>query len=522
MVEKYDSDVVVVGYGPTGVIAALTLAKYGVHVTVIERDRDLYQRARAVTINDWTLRIMHDLGVGDIVDKVIEPQRALRWVTYEGNEVLRIEMPPSVLGARARGFNIYQPMMERELRAHVAGLTGQIDVRFGAEMTSLEQDDSGVTVSTTDVLTGEGETIRARYVIAADGGSSRTRRQLGIDMEGDTLEQLWIVVDCHAKRWWPDRDFLTFWTDKERPVVDVALSAGAHRWEFPLKPGESEADYQTNEDVWPLLHAIGHDKEDIEIHQFAFYRHHTRMANRWREGRVFLAGDAAHLMPPWAGSGLQSGVRDAHNLGWKLGRVLCGELPESWLDTYEEERRPNVAFYTDLSVNLGRVIKQEVTEEEVAASQESLPDAEGTREHPLVAPPSLVAGWLRGEIGDTSAVGRMIPQPVLGNSIGKMAPLDELIGDEFVLLGANADPTQLLSPAEKADWDALGARYIPVRPQNSYTYGPDDLVDLERVLLPWMESYGVKVMAVRPDKFVAATDQFGLAVPVLRKAGATA
>lgn len=290
---------------------------------------------------------------------------------------------------------------------------------------------------------------------------------------------------------------LTFWSDKERPVVDIALSGGNHRWEIPLKPDETPADYPTGAEVWPLLEALGATPDDVEIHQHAFYKHHVRMADTWRKGRVFLAGDAAHLMPPWAGAGMQTGMRDAHDLGWKLARVIKGELPESWLDTYEAERRPNAAFYTGLAVELGQVIKQEVTGVEL----------------PLNAPPALVAGWLRGPVGDAGAVGQMVPQPVVGDAAGRMARLDDLLGNGFALLGDDVDPSTLLTAGEKADWDALGARYIAVRPKSARTRGPDELVDLDEVLLPWLRGHGARAVAVRPDKFVAAAGTGGLAVP---------
>ena len=514
MSQDFDTDVAIIGYGPTGVIAALTLAQQGASVVVFERDRDIYPRARAVTVNDWTMRIFQGLGIDERVTKVIDPQRALRWVTYAGQEVMRVEHPPSTLGIKPRFFNIYQPTMESELRASAAEYGDRLTVRYGEEVTDVEQDDSGVTITTTDD-TGAKRTLRAKYAIGADGGSSKTRGRIGCTLEGDTVTTQWIVIDCKVKRWWPDRDFLTFWSDRERPVVDIALSAGNHRWEIPLKPDESEADFPTNAQVWPLLEAMGVTGDDVDIHQFAFYRHHVRMADKWRKGRVFLAGDAAHMMPPWAGAGMQTGMRDAHNLGWKLGRVLRGELPESWLDTYEAERRPNAEFFTGLAVQLGRVIKQQATAEEVEAMN-AVPQGLVTPfEPPLIAPPVLQAGWLRGQTGDASVIGRMVPQPIVGDTVGKMARLDDLLGDAFVLLGAEVDPAELLSAEEKAQWDALGARYAAVRPQNAYTKGPQELVDLEGVLLPWMQRYGARVIALRPDRFVAADDVHGLAVPAL-------
>ncbi|WOP18667.1 FAD-dependent monooxygenase [Raineyella sp. LH-20] len=517
MTQRYDNDVAVIGYGPTGLVGALTAATKGAGVVAFERDKDIYSRARAVTVNDWTMRIFQDLGIDERIEKVIEPQRALRWVTYDGQEVMRVQHPPSALGtrnAKPRFYNIYQPTMEAELRRCGEALDN-LEVRYGTEVIGLEQDADGVTITSRDRETGAASTTRVRYVIAADGGSSAVRKMLDIPMTGDTVPTLWIVIDCKALRWWPDRDFLTFWTDKDRPVVDIALSAGNHRWEIPLQPDETEADFPTSAEVWPLLEAMGKTHQDVQILQHAFYRHHVRAAETWRKGRVFLAGDAGHLMPPWAGAGMQSGMRDGHNLGWKLARVLRGELGEEWLDTYEAERRPNVAFFTDLAVGLGRVIKQEAGAEEIAAMN-TVPEGTVTPfEPPLIAPPVLAGGWLRGPLGDASIIGRMLPQPTVGDTVGRMGRADELLGDDFVLLGADVDPATLLTPAEKAEWDALGARYLAVRPRDAYTEGPDELVDLQGVLLAWFERYGVRAVAVRPDKFVAAADTSGLAVPAL-------
>jgi len=511
MTQQYDADVAIVGYGPTGVIAALTLAKHGISTVAFERHRDIYPRARAVTVNDWTMRIFQNLGVDEPVLKEIDPQRALRWMRYDGTEIMRVEHPPSTLGIKPRFFNIYQPTMEAALRDCAAKKDELIDVRYGFEVVSLEQDETGVTVTAKDSATGETMSQRVRYAIGCDGGSSATRSMIDVKLLGDTIDVMWIVIDCRVKRWWPDRNLLTFWSDKERPVVDIALSGGNHRWELPLKPGETEADFATNEQVWPLLKALGVNEDDVEIHQHAFYRHHTRMAGKWRVGRVFLAGDAAHLMPPWAGAGMQTGMRDAFDLCWKLSGVLNGKLPESFLDTYETERRPNAAFYTHLAVQLGRIIKQELSEEELAAL--NAPPPEDAPEPPLIAPPVLAAGWLRGPLADDSIVGRMVPQPVVGDNRGVMARLDELLGDGFVLLGDDVDPVTLLTPDEKAAWDKLGARYVALRQQDQHTQGCDELIDLDGVLRPWLRKYGARAVALRPDRFVAAADVSGLAVP---------
>ncbi|KAE8765595.1 bifunctional 3-(3-hydroxy-phenyl)propionate/3-hydroxycinnamic acid hydroxylase [Georgenia thermotolerans] len=524
MSKEFDTDVIIVGYGPTGVTAANALGKLGVSTIAFERDKDIYPRARAVTVNDWTLRVFQAIGIDKPVLELIEPQRALHWVTYDGQEIMRQEHPPSTLGTPGahRFYNIYQPTMESELRRQAERFGGLNAVRYGFEVTGIEQDADGVTVTATELASGTTTTVRGRYVIAADGGSSPARLLLGVHLLGDTVPTEWVVIDCRAKRWWPDRNLLTFWSDAKHPVVDIMLAGGNHRWEIPLEPHEAPADYPTQAELWPLLNRMGVTSDDVEIHQHAFYKHHLRMADRWRVGRVFLAGDAAHLMPPWAGAGMQSGMRDAWDISWKLAGVLKGELPEAVLDTYEAERRVNVDFYTRVAEHLGRVIKQQLTPEEQAAmaaelsaAQEMIARGETPPEAPLNAPPVLAGGWFTRPQGEDSAIGRMIPQPEVSTPRGVFGRLDDHLGHAFVLLGDRVDPRTLLTAEEKAGWDALGSRYLTVRPVDSASEGPDDLIDLDGVLAPWFERYGNRVVALRPDRFVLAADSSGLTVPPL-------
>ena len=331
-------------------------------------------------------------------------------------------------------------------------------------------------------------------------------------MLGDTLDVRWVVIDAKVKRWWPDRHVLTFWSDKQRPVVDIALARDNHRWEIPLNPGETDADFDTHDKLWPLLEALGVSHDDIEIYQHAFYSHHVRSAERWRGGRVFLLGDAGHLMPPWAGSGMQSGIRDAFNIAWKLAEVVHGRLPDSVLDTYEAERRPNVDFYTGVAVELGRIIKQELTEEEQAALA-----ARSNKLPPLLWAPTYPAGWFTGIAAASGfpegVVGRMIPQPRAATVNGVIGRLDDVLGNGFVILGDNVDPTAVLTAEEKAAWDGVGARYLAVRPADGSTSGPDEIVDIDGTLIAWLREHGARVVAVRPDRFVAAADTTGLALP---------
>ena len=505
---SFDADVVILGYGPTGLAASLALGAAGVRTVALERDEAIYPRARAVTVNDWTMRLFQSVGLDADLARDMEPTGKLRWLTYDRQELMRIELPPSTMGPHPRSYAIYQPTMEQTLRRGALRFRDHLEVRYGTNVKDVVQDESGVTVTYEDVKTGHRSTVRARFALACDGGASEVRTRLDIPMSGSTENTRWVVIDARVKRWWPERHLLTFWSDKKRPVVDISLAGGNHRWEFPLEEHESESDFATHGQLWRLLESLGVKREYVDIHQHAFYRHHVRHADRWRAGRVFLLGDAAHLMPPWAGAGMQSGIRDAFDLAWKLREVLAGRLPPALLDSYQTERAPNVAMWTGFSMHLGRAIKQELTEAEIAADA-----AAGPAANPLLAMPALVAGWLRGQPGPESAVGKMIPQPRAASASGKLGWLDELLGRDFVILGDDVDPATLLEPHEKGAWDRLGARFVAVRPPTAASQTDSDIIDIDGTLLGWLRAHRTRAVALRPDRFVAAAEGSGLGVP---------
>jgi 3-(3-hydroxy-phenyl)propionate hydroxylase len=508
-------DVAIVGFGPTGVSAANFLGAQGVRCIAFERDRDIYPRARAVTVNDWTLRCYQSVGLVDELLKVMEPMTELRWRTYSGRELMRSRLPASEMGLPVSCM-IYQPAMEQVLRSGAERFREHVDVRYGQAVTAVHPARDHTIVVAQDVASGETRTVRARYVLACDGGSSRIRHQLGIAMDGATVDTTWVVIDVRVKRWWPERHLLTFWSDSRRPVVDIPLALGNHRWEFPLRAEESEADFATHEQLWTLLASMGVSRENVEIHQHAFYKHHVRQAQQWRKGPVFLLGDAAHLMPPWAGSGMQSGIRDAFNLSWKLARVLDGVLPESVLDSYHAERAPDVTRVTEVSEQLGRIIKRQMTASEkldglrrLACRALHLPEPPA----PLSGRPSLDAGWLVGPPRKGRAVGQMLPQPRVSTASGRHARLDDLLGAGFVLLGDGVDPAQLLTPKQKQAWSRLESRFITVRDGAQAAGSDDDVIDLDGSLLTWMRNCRTRCVAVRPDRFVAACEGLSLDVP---------
>jgi 3-(3-hydroxy-phenyl)propionate hydroxylase len=510
--QPFDTDVLIVGYGPSGVAAASALGSRGVRAIAIERNQDIYGRARAVTMNDVTLRNFQSVGMADALVADMDETHSLRTRTFDGQELNRVIFPRRGPLGYATSYSIYQPVMEQTMRDGAARFAEHVEVRYGLEAGAIGQDDEGVTLTVRNLASGALQTLRARYLLACDGGSSGVREQLGIALLGDTMKTRWVIIDAYVKRWWANRHALTFWSDRQRPVVDIALSLGTHRWELPLQEGESDSNFETHDQLWALLGTMGVCPDDVELHQHAFYYHHVRRAERWHEGRVFLIGDAAHLMPPWAGQGMQSGIRDAFNVCWKLAEVLAGRLPDVVLSTYEPERSPDVERYTRLAVELGRIVKQELSVEELAAMAPK--PGETPPEPPLMVHPRLLAGWLRGDTGDGSVVGKYIPQPRIANTRGRIMLLDHAIGNGFTLLGDGIDPRSVLSPAQKAAWDRLGAGYHALRTPDQASEHEDDLIDYDEVLANWMRGYGAKVIVLRPDRFVAAADVGGLDVPV--------
>ncbi len=492
----YDADVAIIGYGPTGVAAANILGKHGIKTIIFEKDKDLYSRARAVTVSDWTMRCFQSIGLDDDVAKDMDETAGLRWIKYDGTEILRMGFPPSTLGKHPTSYAIYQPKMEETLRKGLERYKEYCHVLFGEKVDAISQTNEAVELTVID-QDQIARTVRVKYALGCDGGSSRTRESLGIALRGDTVDTKWVVIDAKVKRWWKNRNLLTFWSDQKRPVVDIALSLGNHRWEIPLESHESEQDFQTNEQIWPLLHSMGVTDKEVELYQHAFYRHHVRRAEKWRDGRVFLLGDAAHMMPPWAGAGMQSGIRDSFNLCWKLVEVLHGRMPESILNSYETERAPNVEFYTQAAVQLGRIIKQQLTEEEMAVIAPQL-----SAEPPIFKLPEILDGWL--QTSGNAAVGKILPQPQVTDARGKLAFLDDITQDQFFVLGNQVDPKTLMTEDQIEAWDQLNTRYYTLLGASDDGKGFDDIIDIHGSLIEWMNQHGTQVVAVRPDKFIAA------------------
>ncbi|MFE5486487.1 bifunctional 3-(3-hydroxy-phenyl)propionate/3-hydroxycinnamic acid hydroxylase [Streptomyces sp. NPDC056527] len=500
-------DVAVIGYGPTGVTAANLLGAMGLRVVVLERDAEIYSRARAISTDEEVVRIWQRIGLADRLKQDMLAERPLDFVDAKGRTFISAVPTPRGHGHPPQMF-IYQPALEQVLRDGVDRFPN-VELLLRHECLRLRQDDDGVELTAVSTVDDSVRRLRAAYVIAADGGSSLTRAQLNVGYEGKTYEDRWVVIDTEMLRPWPDHDRLRFRCDPARPAVDCPTPLGHHRWEFPILPGDDEKQLTTDDAIHAMVARYGIGRDQIRILRATVYSHHVRFAARFRVGRVFLAGDAAHAMPPWIGQGMAAGVRDAANLCWKLDAVLRGELPESLLDSYESERKPHVKEVTKRAVFVGRVIterRRAVTRvrDTVAPLLSRLPGFGGWMQDSNWIPVAHYADGFQAR-PRTKASGHQIPQPWVTAPDGARVRLDDALDGRWLLL-------HLGLPTPQPAWERPGVPSLAVLPVGSRP-AEGAVVDSDGVLVPWLAEHGAATVALRPDAYVYAAAPAGTQLP---------
>ena len=474
-------DVAIIGCGPVGAFAANLLGKSGLSVLVIEQEANPYPLPRAVHLDHEMMRLFQSAGV---IDAVAPDMRDTQGHLHIGADHGVIKYMGTV--GRARPFSwsndyfFYQPELEQHLRDALAA-HATIELRLGVGFEGLAQDGDGVTLH----LSG-GDTARARYVIACDGARSAVRKALGIALDDLDFEEPWLVVDAEVDGpvRFPDlsgvpeaadlQKLSVMMCDPKRPATIVPGRGNHRRWEFMLLPGEDDQVMMEPHNVAtlvaPYLSGVPH-----RVVRAATYRFHGLIAERWRMGGVFLAGDAAHQTPPFFGQGMCHGMRDAANLAWKLAAVVRGEAPDALLDSYQPERDPHVRAVISAAVGAGRYICM-LDPAAAAARDADMREAAKVTQHGTAA--DLIPAISTGIVAlGTAGAGERFIQPRVGGRL-----LDDVTGDGWRLFARQA-----------------------VDAASDITVVALDTLDDGGAIAGWLDTRGADALLLRPDHYVFGT-----------------
>jgi 3-(3-hydroxy-phenyl)propionate hydroxylase len=500
-----DYDVLVVGAGPTGLTVGNILGMHDVRTLLVERNAATVSEPRAVSIDDESLRTMQYIDLAGEVCKSIIAGYGSHYFSSRRSCFAKV-IPDVADYGYPRRSAFRQPVLERQLRAGLQRFSS-VETRFSTKVAELCQNGQGV-VGTLTTASGLSK-VRARYVVAADGARSGIREALGIRMGGSTFDQQWLIVDLAGST---DRFRHTrVYCDPSRPALALPGPDGTRRYELMMLPGEKAEELVAEERVRELLSHFSADDARLQIVRKVVYHFHARIADRWSRGLILLAGDAAHLSPPFAGQGMNSGIRDAHNLAWKLAWCVNGKLGSGVLDSYEAERKPHAAALIQMAVNMGRVMmpRSRLNALAVQTAFRVLGLYRPARDYMMQMKykpqPHFERGLLVGEAG-LALRGRMLPQPLVELRDGEKVMLDYVLGKGFAVLELDNGACPLTPPRSDR---ALSPTLIRVIPRDHRFVGSDkndenQVRDVTGALGAMFEHADIRGVVVRPDRYVAA------------------
>jgi 3-(3-hydroxy-phenyl)propionate hydroxylase len=494
--------VVIVGAGPTGVTAGIMLAQRGIGCLVLDRWPEVYPRPRAVHFDDEVFRIFAGLGITGQIRSISRPAPGMQLVDPQLRVLAEFRRDPA---GQLHGYpqaNMFdQPALERVLRSRLAELP-PARFRGGVDVTGIAQVAGGpgrVRVRYRDRDAGRDCEVWTDAVLGCDGANSTTRTLIGATLKDLGFEQQWLVVDAESPEPLGVYDGVQQVCDHDRAATFMMVTPGRYRWEFRLRAGERPDDLgeaAVRELIRPWLGEVSPDKPTFV--RRTWYTFRGAIADHWRDGRVFLLGDAAHLTPPFIGQGMCAGIRDAANLTWKLALVAGGRADDRLLDTYQAEREPHARRVIQMAMLTGWLMtggtaRTSRIRRAVLRTLSRLPGAEAK---------VLNAAWPGFPVGPLSpagdrAAGRLCPQPLLHTDDGDVL-LDQAAGDGFAIITRARNRIGVYDAETRQFFDALNTRVIDLA-------GTAGTADRSGLLASLLDDAEADALLLRPDRVVVAS-----------------
>ncbi|PXX28627.1 3-(3-hydroxy-phenyl)propionate hydroxylase [Burkholderia pyrrocinia] len=496
-------DVLIVGFGPVGAAAANLLARHGVNVLVVDKATDIYMAPRAIALDNEALRILQLVGVTEheletVAIPCVRMRSPLLGEFGKANTLGSIDGHPKLV-------TFYQPDLERCLRSRLQQYPCA-RAALGVALLGIESGPASI-AATLDLGLGRIHDVQARYLIGADGASSLVRQLIGQEFKGKTFVEDWLIVD--ARNVPRPIDHVEFICDHRRPTPHMTAPGARERWEFMLRPGETREEMESDARIRELLAPWG-NVDNMVIERKAVYRFHARTVKAFSQGRVFLAGDAAHITPPFVGQGLVAGLRDAANLCWKLASVIHGHASPQILATYDQERRPHVKAMIRFAQLMGRLVMPRnaavaLVTHGLMRAMRLVPKWRAYFEELEIKPRNIcrrglfVAGSTRSGL----TRGALVPQGWVRGANGRTCLSDDVLGPGLTLIGFGRDAGAALDVRTAAAFAAAGGTVIQIahRGQRLHLAANGGWEDLEGAFLPRAAPFGWAAV-VRPDRVV--------------------
>jgi 3-(3-hydroxy-phenyl)propionate hydroxylase len=497
-------DVVIVGSGPVGMSLALQLADEGVDTIVLERHHEILREPRAVGIDGESLRAWQAVGLVDQLMPFIHFKLGGRYFNAQGQELFWLNYE----GQEPCGYPMKQSFEQGETDYVLAcAVKGHDHARhfFNHTVTGLKQDESGVRVSVIDD-SGEPLEIESKFIVGCDGANSTVRDALNIQMSGDDNEFPWLVIDTHDEGF-TSGPVSAFFCDPKRPGMTLRISPTMRRWEWMLLPGETPEDLLEERMIRSLI-APFTDAEKVQIFRKRVYNFSAVIADRWQDSHALLAGDAAHMTPPFAGQGLNAGIRDTRNLFWKMALVVQEKAEAALLETYETERREHTRELLEFAVKLGEQIQPldaALAEERDSKFAELRKDPKALKAYvEELTKPQANRSLAEGAVvspGRHPLNGQYVPQPRLTFPDRSEQLLDEILGPGFSILGFECDPADEIPASALERWEAIGCRTAAIANASGSSKWPHDASGKMDALF---RSEPGTMALIRPDRFIVS------------------